>query len=638
MKKLHGYGGRILRVDLTGKKISKQILSSDFASRFLGGKGFAVKILLDELTPGINPLSSENKIVFATGPLTGSLAPCSSRGVVASKSPLTNGWGDANAGGFFNAELKFAGYDVLIVEGCSKDPVYLWINDDEVEIRKAENLWGKNTQETDSFLKKDLEDNSIQACYIGPAGENLVRFANIMSCWHRAFGRTGLGAVMGSKKLKAIAVRGTRGFEVFRLSEFMKTAMEAMKQLHGYLSPTPSEKIRNTSYFGTSNLLLPMNASGMLPTRNFQSGVFEHSEEISGESMRKSFVVKDKACIGCPIASRKITCVKKGPYMGTCTSGPEYETIYAFGSNCGNSNLESIIKASHLCDLLGIDTISCGDVIAFAMECHENNQLSSEIVRLNFGNSTSIIKLVEMIAYRQEVGNLLAEGTRIAAEKLGTKDYAMESKGLELPGYDLRGAFGHALATATSDRGGCHLRGGWTIAIELWNQKWPSGPASYLQDKCKTVNRFSSKHKGKIVKWMQDWYAAMDSIGLCYEAEIVLNPKIVARLVSGLTGFSIDDKSLLRYGERTINLTRLFLIREGFSRNDDTLPKRFLKKPLPSGNAKGRKIGLKNFERMLDDYYAARGWDSNGYPTRKKLFDLDIINDKKNSIILGKTK
>ncbi len=625
MKKLHGYAGRILRVDLASKKVSKQMLSSDFASRFLGGKGFAAKILLDELTPGINPLSSENKLVFATGPLTGSLVPCSSRGVVASKSPLTNGWGDSNAGGYFNAELKYAGYDVLIVEGCSKEPVYLWINDDEVEIKAAHHLWGKNTHETDSLIKEDLGDSTIQACYIGPAGENLVRFANIISCWHRAFGRTGLGAVMGSKKLKAIAVHGTRGFEVSNLKKFMDLAMKTMKQLHGYLSSTPSEKIKNTSYFGTSNLLLPMDESGMLPTRNFQTGTFEHSEKISGEAMRNKFVVKDKACMGCPIGSRKITCVKQGPYKGALTSGPEYETIYAFGSNCGNSNFESIIKASHLCDLLGIDTISCGDVIAFAMECHANGILSSENVELNFGNHESITKLVKMIAYRQDVGDLLAEGTRIAAERLGAQDYAMESKGLELPGYDLRGAFGHALATATSDRGGCHLRGGWTIAIELWNQKWPSGPAGYLKGKRETINRFSSKHKGEIVKWMQDWYAAMDSIGLCYETEVVLNPKIVAELTSELTGFDIDDKTLLKYGERTFNLTRLFLIREGFSKKDDTLPRRFLETPLPSGNAKGRKIGRKTFERMLDDYYAARGWDSKGHPTRKKLMELDIM-------------
>ena len=622
--KMFGYAGKILRVNLAEERIRQEQLRREFAEKYLGGKGFAARLLFDELRPGIDPLSPENKLVFATGPLTGSLAPGSSRGIVASKSPLTKGWGDSNAGGYFNSELKNAGYDVLIVEGRSKHPAYLWIDDDSVEIRDARSLWGRTTHETDRLIKRELHDESIQLCYIGPAGENIVGFANIISSWHRAFGRSGMGAVMGSKKLKAIAVRGTQGFEVAHPKTFLRVAMAAKKKLHGYLSPTPSEYVKNISYFGTSNLLTHMEESGMLPTCNFQSGTFEGAENISGKTMRDKLVVKDRGCMGCPISCRKMTLVRTGPYAGTVTSGPEYETIYALGSNCGNDCLESIAKASHLCDLFGIDTISCGEAIAFAMECYDKGILKTEDVELNFGNYEAIIKCIEMIAKRQGIGDLLAEGSRKAAEKLKAKYYAMETKGLELAGYDLRGALGQALATATSDRGGCHLRGGWTIAIELWNQKWPSGPARKEKGPSKPVDRFSPELKGEIVKWMQDWYAALDSLGMCCEVEVALFPDTMAELASAMTGLDISASSLLKYGERAYNLTRAFLVREGFSRKDDVLPDRFMEQRLESGETKGRKIDRKEFDKMLDDYYKARGWDLNGQPTAKKLTELGL--------------
>jgi len=602
---LGGYTGKILKVNLTKRKTYVEKLDEEVARKFIGGKGLGAKILYDSVKPGIDPLSPENLLIFASGPLTATLAPTSGRWAVVTKSPLTNIFLDSQVGGYFGAVMKFAGFDCIIVEGKADTPVYLWVPDEGAEIRDAEDLWGKGCFETEKTIKKRLGENSRVAS-IGPAGENLVRYACITVDMYRQAGRGGAGAVMGSKSLKAVAVQSAgRKIEYADPEGFREVAKKALKKIE------ENSFIPLRRKYGTPVWVAPVNEFAILPTRNFRTGVFEHSDAISGETMRSKIVVKDGTCYNCSIRCWKYTQVKSGKYRVNELAGPEYETIVLMGSNCGVNSLEAITYANLLCDDLGLDTISTGNAIAFAMECFERGLLSEKDangLKLRFGDADAEIEMVKRIAHRKGLGNILAEGVRGASKKIGggSKKFAMHVKGMEIPGYDPRGAFGMALAYATSDRGACHQRA-WTVRAEIEGKLTPT---------------YSTKGRAKFVKEAQDERSMCFSLVLC--DFVPLEVDCFVELLNKATGLNFAAEDYLKTGDRIWNLTRLFNVREGMTRKDDVLPGRFRKESLPDGVAKGQVITQKMLNEMLDEYYALRGWDKNGIPTKEKLKELGL--------------
>jgi len=604
---LGGYIGKILRVDLTERRISTEKLDAEIAKKFIGGKGLGAKILYDSLKLGTDPLSPENILIFASGPLTATLAPTSARWAVVTKSPLTNIFLDCQVGGYFGAAMKLAGFDCIIMEGKADSPVYLWVHDGNAEILNAGDLWGKGCFETENTLKKRLGE-SAHVASIGPAGENLVRYACISVDKYRQAGRGGAGAVMGSKNLKAVAVRSASyKIEYADPEGFREAAKKALKVIR------ENSFIPLRRKYGTPIWVAPVNKAALLPTRNFRTGVFEKAENISGETMRDKIVVKDGTCYNCIIQCWKYTHVESGKYEVEELAGPEYESIALLGSDCGVGSIEAVAHASMLCDDLGLDTISTGNSIAFAMECYERGLLTAEDtdgLELKFGNADAEIEMVKKIAYRKGLGNLLAEGVRRASKKIGdgSERFAMHVKGLEIPGYDPRGAFGMALAYATSDRGACHQRA-WTVRAEIEGKLEP---------------RFSTKGRARFVKETQDERAMCFSLVLCDFAP--LEVKHFVELLNKATGFNFTVEDYLKTGERIWNLTRLFNVREGITRKDDTLPPRFMEEPLPEGATKGQVVTKEMLDEMLDEYYALRGWDKNGVPTEEKLKELGLYS------------
>lgn len=602
---MFGYMGSVLRVNLTKQRSSTEELREDLVRKFVGGNGFGVTFLFREVGRDINPLASENKLIFTTGPLTGTSIPVAVEFGIFAKSPLTAHLGESYSSGFFGPQLKCSGYDVLIIEGRASKPVYLRIMDGDVSLERAEDLWGKDCWETEEILRKEASKDS-GVLTIGPAGENMVRYACVTSDFHRQAGRTGLGAVMGSKRLKAIVVKGSKKVEVakpVKLEDFVKEwTQKALK----------SPKMKGLRAYGTPSLVALENELGVIPTRNWRESLFEHAEEISGETLRKLYVTRSVGCLDmCPIACGKHTLVQEGRYKGTKVVGPENQTIYALGHNCGIGNLGAIIKANELCDRLGLDTMSTGCTVAFAMECYEQGRLTKtdlDGIDLRFGNEEALIEILQKIAYREGFGNLLAEGVRILATKLGAEDYAIQIKGLEPSGFDVRGLKGAALAYAVSNRGGCHLRGRVEF-MELLGM----------------VDRFKIEGKARLVKEREDLFTLLDSLIVCKFAEPVFDLSHVANAYSLVTGKDLAEKELLEAGERTVNLERLFISREGLSRKDDTLPKRIMSEPITQGSSEGQKITSKELKRMLDQYYMPRGWDKRtGKPTEEKLVELKL--------------
>ncbi|MEM4699441.1 MAG: 3-hexulose-6-phosphate synthase [Candidatus Nezhaarchaeales archaeon] len=603
-----GFVGRVLRVDLSEGRLSVEDLDVDRALDFLGGRGYAAKLLYDELKPGLDPLSPENKLVFATGPLTGTAAPTSGRACASSKSPLTSTIFDSQVGGTLGPALKRAGFDVVIVEGASERPVYLEVRDGEARLHDASGLWGRTTHETEAVLKERHPSSSV-AC-IGPAGERRVRVASIISDFHRAMGRGGLGAVMGSKGLKAVVASGRGEISVANPHAFKREVERARQILRGH--PITGDGLGR---YGTAILVHLVNKVGALPVRNFQSSFFPEAELVSGEFMRERIVVGRKACYGCPIACARISRVDLPPFGPLKTEGPEYETIWAFGPNCGVADIEAIAYISDLCNKLGLDTISTGATIALAIELYERGLLETQGLELRWGDPELIIKLVEMMARREGIGSLLAEGSARLASSIGrgAEEVAMHVKGLELPAYDPRAAKGMALAYATSNRGGCHLRA-YVVMSELFSIPRYVDPSSY-------------EGKAELVKRMQDIFAVIDSLILCkftsfaFFSTLDYEPSMYARLLATAVGMYADDEELLKIGERIYNVERLFNVREGFTRGDDTLPARLLKEPLKEGPSKGQVVEL---DRLLDEYYALRGWDYLGRPSERKLASLGL--------------
>lgn len=600
-----GYAGKILEVNLTTGSSNIYDLPGELIENYLGGKGFGAKILYDRIDADVEPLSEENLLVFATGPLSGTLSP-TEKMAVCTKSPLTGVWLDSNAGGYFGPALKAAGFDILIIKGRAEVPVSLIIDDNEVNIIEAGELWGKDTFRTTEILKDEYGAEARVAC-IGPAGEKQVPIAAIIS-EARAFGRGGAGAVQGYKNLKAIAVKGSNDLEINNLTRFLK----ANKEAYNEIAIHPDTGGGRPKY-GTNVIFSLMNEAGIHPVKNFSQSEFEQWQEIDETVWLEKYWDKDKACHSCPIICSKIARVKEGKYQGKITEGPEYENTWSLGSQCGVSDPGAIIYGEYLADYYGVDAISVGNIIGFAMECAEKGLIDEDI---EFGDGEKVLDLIKDISLQKtDLGQMLGQGVRGAAVSIGgdSGKFAMHTKGLEFPAYEPRASYGMGLAYATSDRGACHLRA-WPIKAEM------------LQSENR-IDPLDIEYKAELVKNEQDLIAVVDSLGMCLFATFALSPRQLVDLLYSLTGveeFSSTEK-LLKIGERIYNLTRLFNQREGLDRKDDSLPYRQLNEPLPDGRAKGSTVKL---EPMLEEYYLLRGWDENGNPTSKKLKELGLRGEE----------
>jgi aldehyde:ferredoxin oxidoreductase len=587
--------GRILRIDLSKKKISSQPLTNEQAELFLGGRGLGAEILFRELPRGIDPLSPENKLIFATGPLTGTGAPTSGRYSVTTRSPLTGTIFDSNSGGHFGVQLKRSGWDAVVLDGRADRPSYIWIHDDATEIRNADHVWGLDTHATEDTVKSETHKDAKVAC-IGPAGERQVLISSIINDKHRAAGRGGVGAVMGSKNLKAIAVLGNREPTIANKEEFTVAARMSLEAISK--NPVTKDSLPN---YGTAVLVNIMNEIGALPTFNFQRGYYEDADAISGETIRERLLEKRVACDACTIACGRATKIPGSDRQG---EGPEYETVWAFGAACGVRDLEGIAEANYLCNEYGLDTISTGSTIACAMELSASGHLSGAP---RFGDAEAMVNCVRLIGERSGIGNELAEGSLRLARRHGHPECSMSVKGLEMPGYDPRGIQGMGLAFATSNRGACHLRG-YMISAEV------------LGNPC-LVDRFKTDGKASLTILLQDISAATDSMVLCRFSQFAMNPGHYAHLLQTATGVPFTAMDLISIGERIYNLERIFNARDGFSRKDDSLPMRLLETPLPEGHSKNTTVAL---DLMLDEYYRLRGWTADGVPTTSTLSEVKL--------------
>jgi len=600
-----GYTGKVLRVDLTNEKISTEPLNKEWAKQFVGGKGLGARYLFDELKPGTDAMSPDNVLMVWTGPAVGTMVPLTSRFVIVTKSPLTGTFLDSYAGGFLAPEIKYSGFDGIIIKGKAKKPSYLWVNDGKGEIRDAKNLWGKDTYKTEELIRKEVGHRFARVAAIGPAGEKLGLISSVTSDLTRNAGRGGTGAVFGSKNLKAIAAKGTMGLELNNMEDFIKM-MKEMVQKDVVENPDHSGMITD----GTPIIVDMSQNAGLLPTKNWSSGEWEGSAGINSEALKSRVFVRKKACFDCAIACGSWAKVKKGMFKGAATEGPEYETLGMCGSNCGIKNIEAIVKFAEDCDRLGLDTISAGNVTALAIDLYEKGVITKKDtggLELKWGKEEAYGKMPTMIANRQAIGNVLVDGAKRAAKKIGkgAEKLTVEVKGLEYPAYDPRGTIGMALAYATSDRGACHMRA-WPVAGDAYGSGDPWNPegkaAICVEDQTRTS-----------VKWsfiFCDFYS--------------VNFPNMAKYYTAVTGIPSSEEHMREVGRRIWNLTRAINVREGFTRKDDTLPERMEKDPLPSGKTQGKKVPKADFEKMLSEYYKLWNWDEQGRPTKKALEDAKL--------------
>ena len=604
-----GYAGRILRIDLTSGKTSVEPLNEDYAKKYIGGIGLGMRLWLDNSKPGVEPFSPENPLILATGPIAGTMWPTGGNGhAFVSKSPASYGVGEAKAHGTFGTELKRAGYDVVIFKGKAERPVYVWIDDDSVQLLDASQLMGKSPQETEDTIREELGDYYIRVAAIGVAGEKLSRIACIINDKTRAAGRTGLGAIMGSKNLKAIAVRGTRDITVAKPEVFM----EMVKEFHERMKGPAAQKYRT---LGTVENVLVHNSLACMPTRNYNNASFEGAEKVSGEVLNEKYVVKIIGCSSCAMRCEHMCVVSEGPYKNTMTR-MEYETLWALGPFCGVDRLDAIIKGMQLSNYYGIDAISAGVIAGFAMDCYEKGILTQKEldgIDAHFGNHEAMVQLVEKIGKREGIGDILADGVKVASEKIGkgSEKLAAHIKGVEVTGYDLRCLKTAALGFAVSFRGADHNRHG-----------------AYAFDVKGKVNRLiAEKGRGKLVKGMEDSYSIIDSLVVCKfsRGTYYKEWEDMSKLYSVVTGHEMTPDELKLAGERINNLGRIFNIREGLGRKDDTLPYKVMHLPIPDeGPSKGAVFTQEELDLLLDDYYEARGWTKEGIPTDQKLEELGM--------------
>jgi len=620
----YGYCGKILRVNLTDEVVQDEPLDDELTTKFLGQAGLAAKMLFNEVPPHISAFDPANKLIFMTGPLTGTPVPSGCRYEVVFKSPQTGGFGEANSGGHWATQLKWAGYDGIVVEGCAKEPKVLVITNEAVELRDATHLWGKDTQQTEEMLQQELGEK-FKVVSIGPAGENLIRFSAVINDMGRAAARSGPGGVMGSKKLKAIAVKGSKKPELADPDRVRALYKDFIRKLREHPSYT------FLSSLGTPGLFLGRELLGYGIVKNWQMDLSEWpgKTKISGQRLNEEFLIKREYCFGCPIGCGRITrSVLDGAPVQV--HGPEYESMAALGSQVLNDDMETMITANHLCNILGMDTISAGGVIAFAMECYERGFIPAETLEgkeLTWGNSEVILGLLKDIAYRRgKLGALLAEGVKYASKALGekTRECAVEAKGVESAEHDPRSCQGWGLGYASSNAGARHTEGG--VWPEFGNIQTPVG----LTEK---MDRTTTEGKPRALILMQDIIAsAMSSMGLCYITYGFVNLMgFVPDLFEAVTGRKMTIKDFLLCGERSFNVKRVFNAREGIGRKDDDLPVRFTQQPLKEGVSKGI---VARAAEMLDEYYQLRGWDKEtGWPTKEKLAELSL--DKESKALYG---
>lgn len=612
-----GYAGTILRVNLSSGEIAREPLPEEAARYLLGGRGLAAKIMYDEVPPETKPFSQENKLIFTVGPLVG-CAPSGSRVTATSISPLSELYGDSNAGGLWGPELKFAGYDAIIFEGKAPIPQYLFIDNDHVELRNAEYLWGKDIYSTHQMLIQEY-GSSFHTVVVGPAAEKKVLYGCILIDAHHAFGRMGMGTIMADKNLKCIITRGTGDIELVDQDEYFSVLSEYL----GEIRSDPSSKRAST--LGTPGLIMMLQNWGCLQTRNQREAVFEMAEEISGEKVRAEYTLKDSGCFGCFLRCSAVEKMYKG-------KRPEYETIQALSTMCGVGDLEACIDAAHYCDYYGVDTVSVGHTICFAMELYELGIVSREDVDgldLRFGNGRAMVEMVHKICRREGCGDLYAEGIARAAAKIGPASYpyAMVVKKVEIPSTEPRGEKGRGLGYLTSTRGPDHLR-----SLPFCERILKPDEARELFGH-EDASRMTGYHgKGNMIKWSEDFVGLADMLGVCklgwcyYSSTMprLLNKglTLLCRLFRAVTGVNITDEDITRAVERVNNMERSYHIRQGISRKDEVFPERITSEPVPEGPSKG---SVHESEQMLDEYFTARGWNvETGIPTEETLTRLDL--------------
>jgi len=614
MQLTYGYLGRVIEVDLdTGTYQKVPMKESDYR-KYLGGSGLGGKLLYSDFDHKVDPLSGENPLIFMAGILTGTPVPTSAKCSVVTKSPLTGIWGEATVGGYWGPELKKAGYDGIIIKGKSSRPVVLYINDEDIRLIEAEDLWGKDVYQTEEELKERTHEKAEVAC-IGPAGENLVKIAGIMVGGRetRAAGRCGVGAVMGSKKLKAVVVRGSNQVPVYDKQKLTVLIKEFMPEL--------KENTRGLYDYGTAGGVQAVEANGDLPIRNWTLGSWEEgAAKTCGQRIAQTVQVGHYACYACPIRCGKDVEVRVGPYKGSVGHGPEYETCAAFGSNILNEDLDYLCAANDLCNRYGLDTISTGNVIAMAIECYENGLISKEDtggIELGWGDGEAVLELIKKIAFKEDIGRVLSEGVKKAADHIGglAHEYAVHTKGLSYAFHDPRAFTSMAANYATGNRGACHLE-----ALSYFAEGGAFPPE--LIGFTKKIDPHGYEHKGELAARMQDFMNLFNALGLCkFLIRGKTGPEIIKDWVNAATGWDMTVEELMLTGERLHNLKRMYNVRLGISRKDDVLPPRLLVHDRKTGRAGG---SLPHIGRILYDYYQFRGWSTEGIPTDKKLKELGL--------------
>jgi len=616
---LLGYAGTILYVDLTNGKTRTEKLTEETAKKYVGGIGLGMKLWLSNSKAGVNPLNPENPLVLSLGPVSGTMFPTGGNGhAFIAKSPATGGVGEAVSHGTFGAELKRAGYDAIVFTGKAEKPVYIWIDDEAIQVMDASNLWGKSPGETEDAIKDEIGDYYVRVASIGLAGEKQSKLANIINEKTRAAGRTGLGAVMGSKNLKAIAVRGTRDITVAKHEEFM----DMVKEFHERMKGPAAQRYRT---LGTTENLKITNDLYCMPTRNYTSSHFDKAENINAEELNERYIAKIIACNSCAMRCEHEALVREGPYKGAIAR-IEYVNLWALGPNCGVDKLDAIIKAAELCTYYGLDAQSTGVTISFLMDCHEKGILSHEElggIDAHFGNGEAVVQLVEKIGKREGIGDILADGVKVASEKIGknSAQLAQQIKGLEVTGYDLRCLKTAALGAAVSFRGADHNRSG-VYALDI---------------KGKVDRMKAERGRGPLVKDNENILAIIDSLIVCKNAKGTFYKELaeMAKLYSAVTGLEMTPQELEVAAERINTLAKLINVREGLGRNDDTLPWKVMNQPIADdGPAKGAVVTQDELDLLLDDYYQARGWTVEGIPSSAKLQELGLAEFK--NIVEGK--
>jgi aldehyde:ferredoxin oxidoreductase len=618
--------GNILYVDLGSGEIKREPFTVEMAREYIGGRGLAARLLWDMNKAGIDPLGPGNTLIYNAGTLNGTSVPCSGRSSVTAKSPTSNLYLKTNVGGAIGGYLRYTGNSLLVITGRSEKPVYLWIDDDEVEIRDASHIWGKDVRETESILHDELGDPNIKFSMIGPAGENMVMFAAVMCSNYNAAGRAGGGAVMGSKNLKAIAVRGTKPVRVAEPQAFKEAVDEVWEKL------AEQSGARGLHLYGTSGGLVSINEINCVPTKNYQVGHFDEAAKVCGPALVEGGYLKRRvACFSCALGCHRYAEVGGGKYAGTYTGGPEYEAFSALGTGPMVSDIEAVLKANEYCNIYGMDVISTGSLVQWIIECNDRGlEFDREGLDLSWGNGDTLVEVVRRIAFREgKIGDLLAKGVKRASEEMGQDSYqwAVQAKGLEQSRVETRSAYSYALAFAVNPRGPDHLMtetiaefGLSPEAVDLIEEI--TGDVKYADSR-------STGKRAEIVRWHEDTYCAADSLGICAftnTAQYFLMPELMAKLFSATIGVSVDEDELMRLGRKIVTLEKAFNVREGATRKDDTAPWRLMHEPQPdSPQGEDAILSQEKLDKMLDRYYELHEWDNEtSWPTHATLEKLDM--------------